>query len=106
MKSGSIVMAKVTNNLQKWMEESDKKQLRNCCVWFDNYRDIHKMIASVVRAWITDNVPTQISKAVKETLKLYSYDNTKNEMVNYIKNIIDIRKKEMESLIIQIKAQE
>lgn len=106
MKSGSIVMAKTTELAQKWMEQGDGVNLKNCCVWFDTFHESHKMIASVVRAWITDNIPSEIGEAVNESLRLYSYEKTKNDFLTYINGVFEIRKKEMQSLITTIKSKE
>ena len=67
--------------------------------------NVHKIIASVVRSWITNNIPSEIEEAAQETLKLYSKENTTNEIVDYVKNVIENRKKEMESMILTIKSQ-
>jgi hypothetical protein len=61
------------------------------------------MIASVVRAWITDTVPTQIQEAVNESLSMYSYENTKESFITYVNGVLDNRKSEMQSLITTIK---
>lgn len=103
MKSGSIVMAKTTTLAQKWMEEGDGINLKNCCVWFDTFQESHRMIASVVRAWITDSIPSKINDAVKETLDLYSFDKTKEQLLSYINGVFENRKAEMQSLITSIK---
>ena len=103
MKSGSIVMAKTTELAQKWMEQGDGVNLKNCCVWFDTFHESHRMIASVVRAWITDNIPSEIEESIKESLSLYSYENTKNKLLKYIDGVFDNRKNEMQTLITTIK---
>lgn len=101
MKSGSIVLSKVTDNKQKWMVDGEN-QLSDCCVWFDSFNDLHKIIASVIRAWITDNVPTEIFDSINKQLELYSYEKTKNQILEYVKNILLTRKNEMNTLITQI----
>ena len=106
MKSGSIVIAKTTTLTQKWMEVGDDVNLSNCCVWFDTYHDLHKIIASVVRAWITDNVPNDIDEAVEKSLSMYSFENTKTKLLTYVEDILNRRKNEMNSLINTIKEKE
>ena len=103
MQSGSLVIAKTPDNMQEWMEKDSV--LRNCCVWFDDFDNVHKIIASVVRSWIMNNIPSEIEEDAQETLKLYSKENTTNEIVDYVKNVIENRKKEMESMILTIKSQ-
>ena len=104
MKSGSIVIAKTTELAQKWMEQGDGVNLKNCCVWFDTFHESHRMIASVVRAWITDTVPTEIGESVKESLSMYSYENTRDSFVTYVNGVLENRKSEMQTLITTIKS--
>ena len=106
MKSGSIVIAKTTEISQKWMNGKDDEILSNCCVWFDSFHEIHKVIASVVRAYITDKVPEEIGKEVERVNNLYSFENTKNSLIEYVNGVLQNRKKEMEILITQIKTKE
>ena len=69
MQSGSLVIAKTPDNMQEWMEKDGS--LRNCCVWFDDFDNVHKIIASVVRSWVTNNIPSEIEESAKDTLKNY-----------------------------------
>jgi glycosyltransferase involved in cell wall biosynthesis len=103
MQSGSIVMAKTTNITQEWMENADTSTLNDSCLWFDTFHEVHKLIASVVRAWITDNVPNEIFDAAKASLSLYSKEETTKTWLDYIENVLISRKGEMESLITHIK---
>lgn len=103
MQSGSIVMAKTTNITQEWMENADTSTLNDSCLWFDTFHEVHKLIASVVRAWITDNVPNEIFDSAKASLSLYSKEETTKTWLDYIENVLISRKGEMESLITHIK---
>ena len=62
------------------------------------------MIASVIRAWVTNNVPEEIQKSADEVLSLYSKEKTSGEIVNYVKGVVERRKNEMESMISVIKS--
>jgi len=103
MQSGSLVIAKTSDKIQEWMEKDGN--LKNCCVWFNDFDEVHKIIASVVRAWITNNVPEEIQESVNETISCYSKEKTHAEIVDYVKNVLERRKKEMESMITTIKSQ-
>lgn len=105
MKSGSIVMAKTTNLTQEWMENPETRTLNDSCLWFDTFHEVHKMIASVIRAWITDNVPNEIFDAAKQSLSLYSKEQTTESWLKYIETVLTTRKEEMESLITHIKSE-
>lgn len=102
MKSGSIVIAKIPEEPLKWMnDESEDKvgKLRNCCIWFDNLHEVQRAIASVVRSWITDNVPSTLFDEAKKVNELYTFDTTQKEFIEYINGIFENRKKEMEELV-------
>lgn len=105
MKSGSITMVKVPQTSVEWAE-TENGELPNCCVWFNDYDTLHKQIASVVRSWITDKVPTVLDEEAKKVLNNYSEDRTKNELMGYVNSLFNKRVKEMEELIVQIKAKE
>lgn len=102
IKSGSITICKTLNTEPDWMNLGDNS-LPNCCVWFSDYDVLHKQIASVVRSWITDNVPTILSEEGDKICSNYSYDRTKGEILTYVNDVLSRRKKEMEDLIIQVK---
>lgn len=109
LKSGSIVIAKVPNTPLKWMDEDNDEnvgKLRNCCIWFDNLNDVQRFIASAVRSWITDNVPTTLTDEANKVKELYTYETTKNEFTSYLNAVIDNRLKEMKQLVEVVKNKE
>ena len=101
MKSGSITMVKVPTTTLDW---ASGDELPNCCVWFNDYDTLHKQVASVVRSWITDKVPTVLAEEAKKIYDEYTEDATKADILTYVTDVLDRRKKEMEELIIQVKA--
>lgn len=105
MKSGSIVIAKIPENEQKWMVSDEDINMKNCCVWFDKFEDSHRVIASVIRSWMTDNVPTVLAEEAEKVNEMYSYEATEKEFVEYINNVLETRKDEMNKMIITIKSQ-
>jgi hypothetical protein len=100
-KSGSITMVKVPTTTLDW---ASGDELPNCCVWFNDYDTLHKQIASVVRSWITDKVPSVLAETTKKVTENLTEENTKNEIIEYVKDVLGKRKKEMEDLMVQIKA--
>ena len=102
MKSGCITMVKVPQTTLDWADSEDGT-LPNCCVWFNDFDTLHKQIASVVRSWITDKVPTILNDEAKKVLDNFSEEKTKNELMGYVNSVFDKRVKEMEDLIVQIK---
>ena len=106
MKSGSIVIAKIPEAPLKWMnEDSDEKigKLRNCCVWLDNFNDFQKAIASVIRSWITDQVPSTLLDEMENIKDLYTFETTQKEFLDYLNGMINNRLNEMKQLVEVIK---
>jgi hypothetical protein len=103
MKSGSITMVKMPKTTVDW---ASGDELPNCCVWFDDYDTLHKQIASVVRSWITDKVPTVLAENAKKVVDEYNEDRTKKEFMEYLTSVLDRRKKEMEELMTAVKAKD
>ena len=100
-KSGSITMVKVPNTTLDW---ANGEELPNCCVWFNDYDTLHKQIASVVRSWITDKVPSVLAETTKKVTENLTEENTKKEIIEYVNEVLGKRRKEMEDLMVQIKA--
>lgn len=105
MQSGAIVIAKIPDNKLEWMID-ENGEFKNCCVWFDDFNNVHKQIASVVRSWTTDKVPDVIYKEASKVGEKYKYETTEKEFVEYTKGVIENRKKEMEELLIQLNSKE
>ena len=102
MKSGSVVIAKVPDEPLKWMNEDDENKvgkLRNCCIWFNDFHEVQRAIASVVRAWITDKVPSPIMDEAKKVNELYSFENTQKDFIEYLNGVVENRLNEMKQLI-------
>jgi hypothetical protein len=101
MKSGSIVMCKVPRTQVEWAADDE---LPNCCVWFNDYDTLHKQIASVVRSWITDKVPSVLKEEADKVCKDFTKERTEKEFLSYLDNVLGNRKKEMENLMLHVKA--
>ncbi len=86
--------------------QSDDDAMPNCCVWFNDYDTLHKQIASVVRSFITDKVPTVLASEAEKVLSRYSRENTKKQITEYLSSVLDRRKHEMEELITRVNKNE
>lgn len=102
MKCGSIVIAKIPNDIPEWAKDENGNLLENI-VWFDNVQDLHSIIANLVIAWTYDNVPKVIKETQDKVISLYTKENTINHLLYYINNVTEKRKNEMISLISTIK---
>ena len=105
MKSGSIVMCKTPSTDLDWATSEDGI-MPNCCVWFNDFSTLHKQIASVVRSWITDKVPSVLKEESEKTLSQFSRERTKKEMIDFVTNVLEKRKHDMTELMTQVNSSE
>ena len=102
MKSGSVVMCKLPKNEPEWVKKDG--EYINGCVWYDDFAMLHKQIASVVRSFTTDKLPSVVLESAKQTVAPYTMKNTKEQILKYVADTLDKRKKEMEELLTQVKS--
>lgn len=104
IKSGNIVIGKIPELIPEWMLSEDKTQLLDNGIWFNDINSVHKIIADVIRTWVNDDIPSEITDAMKETAKKYSFDEYKVNLDNLINSYINERVKEFEEVIIVAKS--
>jgi hypothetical protein len=102
MKSGSIVFCKTLKNDPEWTQKDGKYV--NGCIWYDDFDMLHKQIASVVRSFTTDKLPSVLYDTAKDVVKAYTMKNTKNQILSYVGDVLEKRKNEMAELLAQIKS--
>lgn len=63
MKSGSIVVGKVPEVMPEWMLiDNEDATLTNAGIWVDNLASIPSVLASVIRTWTMDEIPSEIQE--------------------------------------------
>lgn len=104
MKSGSLLMAKIPNNNLDWVTNEDGT-LFDGCLWFDSIRQLPRMVAQLIRSWITDKIPSEITEKGKELGNKYTKEKTEKEIKDFVAETLEKRKNELEGLITSIKGQ-
>lgn len=97
MRCGNIVFAMIPKEGKKWMFD-DNGELNNSCIWFDNINAMHDKIATLVRAFITDRIPSSIYDAQSELNGLYKKENTQSQFINYLESVLNERKDALKEL--------
>ena len=96
LRSGTIVIAKVPNNPTDWMID-EKGNLIEGPIWFNNIRELPKIISSVVRTWTLDNIPEEIYEGAKKTATWFSIQDQKDDVSEvYINRIRTNRRNELQ----------
>lgn len=86
MKCGSIVIGKVPEVTPEWMIESkeDSGGFTSSGIWVDSIASIPRVLASVIRTWTMDSIPSEIQRDADELANSY----TEGQQLQDIKNVI------------------
>lgn len=86
MKSGSIVVGKVPSVTPEWMwaNTEESSELTNAGIWVDNFATIPSVLASVIRTWTMDEIPTEIQETADKLVMNF----TDSKQLQQIKNEI------------------
>lgn len=95
MKCGNVVFAMVPKENKAWMLDKDGKGFNDSCIWFDNINMMHDKIATMVRAFLTDTIPSNVYKNQEVVKNMYTEEASRNSFVTYLSDIIDKRKQAM-----------
>lgn len=111
LRCGSILLAKTPNTLTDWNLEVDEKtgekKLTDACIWFDSIDTVPDMLASIVRTWTLDKIPTEIYTLAHKLDNLYTRETQEKEIEHiYVNTIFDRRKKDFEEVLAQLKNKE
>ena len=98
MKSGNVVFAMLPKTNKKWMFNEDGKALNNSCVWFDNINLMHDKIATLIRGFITSSIPNSVYEGQEMVKNMYSEEETKKQILQYVENVLSERKKALQEL--------
>lgn len=91
MKSGSIVIGKIPNVIPEWMYNDEKTDVKSNGLWFDDFRDIHKIIAQGIKLWLEDNIPDFIFEEMGQTAKEYTLENKQKQLSTVFDELIKER---------------
>lgn len=102
MKSGNIVIGKIPEIVPEWMLDGDN--FKDNGLWFNDMRDVHRLIASVVRAWIYDEMPDTIVENIKGMKDAYPIAEQLSDIEEvYVNKLFKQRKNELEVALAQFK---
>ena len=74
MKCGSIVVGKVPDNIPEWMldKREDVMDLTESGIWVENLASIPSVLASVIRTWTMDEIPSNLQESADKIVSFYT----------------------------------
>ena len=106
MACGSIVIGKIPENEVEWMVDSGDLGLKNNGIWFYNNLEAQDAIASAIQSFITESVPEDVYKEMKETVAEYTPERQSEEIKSVYEGLFAERKKELEIALSILKNKE
>lgn len=107
MRCGTILLAKIPQTLTDWnveKNENGETSLTNACVWFDHIDSLPDVLASVVRTWTLDKIPSEVYEMQHKFDDMFTAEVQEKEIEKvYEDAIFGGRKKEFEILLSQVK---
>jgi len=85
IKSGSIVIGKIPTTIPEWMYSEDKTELSTNGLWFDNFKNVHKLIAQAIKLWLDDEIPAIVTDEMVKMNDKYTVENNQTQLLNAIK---------------------
>lgn len=102
------VIGKMPNLIPEWMETKDEAgnlTIRNNGVWTNTTINLPELIATYMKLWFEDSVPTDLTEGMKESKGQYTSENQKTILANVYLGLVEGRKAELNGMLASLKEQ-
>jgi len=89
------VIAKIPENVPSWATTTEGA-LKNSVMWVSKTMDIPDMLSRYLQAWLEDNIPTDLTDAMKLEQGKYTMESQKEAIESVFAELVANRKKEFE----------
>lgn len=99
---GTPVIGKMPNLIPEWMEGKDEQgnaYIRNNGVWTNTTVNIPELIATFMKVWLEDSVPTDLTEGIAKSQGLYTPEKQKETLTKVYAQLVENRKNELNTLI-------
>lgn len=107
MECGTPVIGKIPNMIPEWMEtvdETGNSVIKNNGVWTNTTLNIPELIATYMKIWFEDSVPTELINSMKDSTGKYTPERQRDEIERVYTQIFNERSAEFAKLITQTEA--
>jgi hypothetical protein len=107
--SNTTVIGKIPNMVPEWMETKDEEGnsvIKNNGVWTNTTLNIPELIATYLKVWLEDSVPTELSQAIESSKGQYSSEKQLTAITEVYGGLIANRVAELNNMLNSIKQQE
>ena len=108
--SNTAVIGKIPNLVPEWMEEIDAESgaptIKNNGIWTNTALNIPELIATYLKVWLEDAVPTELTQAIENSKGQYTPEKQKATLEVVYGNLVENRVAELNNMLNSIKQQE
>jgi hypothetical protein len=102
MECNTPVIGKMPNLIPEWMETKDEEGnsvIRNNGVWTNTTLNLPELIATYMKLWFEDNVPTDLLNGMAETRGTYTEEAQKTAISQVYLGLVEGRKAELNGML-------
>lgn len=102
------VIGKMPNMIPEWMETVDENgtpYIKNNGIWTNTTLNIPELIATFLKYWLEDSVPSELMESIKESKNHYTSEKQRVQINKVYAELTDIRRIELETLIHKLEEQ-
>jgi len=102
------VIGKMPNLIPEWMETKDAEgnySIKNNGIWTNTTVNIPELIATYIKVWLEDSVPTDMLESMEETKGSYTVEKQKEAVKNVYFGLVENRKEELSQMISNMEEQ-
>lgn len=107
--TNTTVIGKIPNMVPEWMETTDEEGnniIKNNGVWTNTTLNIPELIATYLKVWLEDSVPTELSQAIESSKGQYTSEKQLTAITEVYGGLIANRIAELNNMLTSIKQQE
>lgn len=102
------VIGKMPNLIPEWMETIDEENnltIKNNGVWTNTTLNIPELIATYMKVWFEDSLPSDLLEGMEQTKGQYSPEKQKVVITEVYHGIVENRKEELKTMFANLKIQ-
>lgn len=108
IESNTPVIGKMPNMIPEWMETKDENAnpvIKGNGIWTNTTLNIPELIATYIKLWLEDSLPTELMDSIKDSQGQYSEEKQKEALIYVYNGIVGNRKAEFNTMIKNLEEQ-
>ncbi len=108
MECNTPVIGKMPNMIPEWMEtvdESGNPSIKNNGVWTNTTVNIPELIATYMKVWFEDSVPSDLMEGIKSSQGQYTPEKQVEVITNVYHGLVENRKIELNNMLTNLQTQ-